>query len=39
MGLADYFHYETVQIVRIRNVRVSLIYHFAQLLILGYIVS
>lgn len=37
--LKNFFHYETVQIVRIRNVRVSLIHMLAQLAIIGYIVG
>jgi hypothetical protein len=34
----DFLHYETVQIVRIRNVRVSLLHRFFQLGILAYII-
>lgn len=37
--LKSWFHYETVQIVRIRNIRVSLIHMLAQLAIIGYIVG
>jgi len=39
MAFKDFFHYETTQIVRIRNVRVSLIHMAAQLFIFAYVVG